>query len=112
MKPYLLYLFCACNAYLLVMHLIGGRRRVMFGLLLVSIVWLGLSYLLYDLGARGPMFPRHTIPVPLVVVLAVLMGVLTPGAWRRKAVDVTDNDFDSTLPTAPAPLEPKQPTVH
>ncbi len=112
MKPLLLYLFCACNAYLLVMHIIGGRRRVLFGLLLVAILWLGLSYLFYDLGARGPMFPRHTIPVPLLVVLAVLVGVFTPGAWHRKALDVTDDRFDSTQPSAPAPLEPTRPTVH
>ena len=112
MKPLLLYLFCACNAYLLVMHIIGGRRRVLFGLLLGSIAWLGLSYLLYDLGARGPMFPRHTIPVPLLAVLATMAGVLTPGAWHRKSLQVTDDGFDSTRPSAPAPLEAKQPTVH
>lgn len=112
MKPFLLYLLCSANAYLLVMHIIGGRRRVVFGALCLSVIWLGLSYLFYDLGARGPMFPRHTIPIPMLMVLSVMAWMLTPGAWYRKALDVTDDGFDSTQPSAPAPLEAKQPTVH
>lgn len=110
MKPFLLYLFCACNAYLLVMHMIGGRRRVVFGIMLAAVVWLGLTYLLYSLGARGPMFPRHTIPWPMLAVLGCMAAVLTPGAWYRKALDVTDDGFDST--SSPAPLEAERPTVH
>jgi len=112
MKQLLLYLFCACNAYLLVMHIIGGRRRVIFSLMLMAVSWLGLSYLMYDLGARGPMFPRHTIPWALPVLLGLMAWVLTPGAWHRKSLQVADDGFDSTQPSAPAPLEAKQPTVH
>lgn len=104
MKPFLLYLFCACNAYLLVMHMIGGRRRIVFGVMLVAVVWLGMGHLLYDIGTRAPWLPRHTIAWPMLLLLFSTAWVLTPGAWYRKALEVTDNGFDSTIPSAPAPL--------
>lgn len=102
MKPYLLYLLCAASAYLLAMHIMNGRRRVVFGVMIGAVVWLGLSHLLYSLGVRG--LPRHTISWPMLSVLLGNVLLLTPGAWAKKAVAVTSDDFDTIPQTKPVPL--------
>lgn len=67
-----------------------------------TVLWLGLSPLLYKMAPQ--VFPRVTIGWPLLLVLSGLVWYFTPALGRANA-EVADDDFDSTVPTAPAPLE-------
>lgn len=112
LKPFLLVLLCSANAAMLIQHIRLGNRRVVFSMCLCAIAWLGLSPILYELLPKG-WYPRHTISWPMLCVLASMIPMLTPGLMRAdKYMDVTDPNFDTIPPTGPAPLEPKQPTVH
>lgn len=108
-KPLFLLALCLSLSLVLFLHYRAGKRRLVLASLIFCFVWLGLSPFLYKL--MPGIFPRVTIGWPLLCMLTGLVWYFTP-AIGRPVTMVDDDDFDSSIPTGPAPLEPQQPTVH
>lgn len=90
---------CAGLAVMVVMHIVEGRRRVVFGALLLAALWLGAAPWLHKLLGIGP---RMTIHPAQFLFLTASVFLVTPARGRR--LSILETEFDQPQVTEPAPL--------
>lgn len=88
-------------ATMLVFQIRAGRRRMVYGALLLSVLASMLSPWAYKWF--GAPFPRVTLTWFQVSTLGCLLAVFTPGVGRR--AEAIDSDRFDLPATAPAPLD-------
>lgn len=86
---------------MLALQIRAGRRRVVYGALLLSVLAGMLSPWAYKWF--GTPFPRVTLTWFQVSTLGCLLAVFTPGVGRR--AEAIDSDRFDLPATAPAPLD-------
>lgn len=86
---------------MLALQIRAGRRRVVYGALLLSVLAGALSPWMYKWF--GNAFPRVTLTWFQISTLGFMLAVFTPGAGRR--VEAIDSDRFDLPATSPAPLD-------